>query len=134
MAVVPPNANAKLLGQAVRKTVLISLTVSMVGFIISIFVDYAFVGVGLFAGTFIGALNLRLMDSKVANAKYEGSKMAKKGIVFHSIGRLIGATGIIVGSALINIFLAIGILVGLVVFQAVLLLTMVKSLNSSRVF
>ncbi len=134
MAVTPPNTNVKMLSSAVRKTVLISLAIAAIGFIVSVIVNFAFLGVGLIAGTLLGALNLRLMDSKVAKAKYEGTKMAKKGIAIQSAGRLLGVTGVILGSGFISVFLAIGILLGIVIFQAVLLLNMLKNLNSSGAF
>ncbi len=134
MAVLPPNTNAKMLSNAVRKTVLVSLAIAAIGFVVSAFLNFAFLGVGLVLGTLAGAINLRMMDSKVAKAKYEGTKMAKKGIALQSAGRLLAMTGVILGSGFVNIFLAIGILLGIVIFQAVLLLFMLKNLNSSGAF
>ncbi|NNN21187.1 MAG: hypothetical protein HKL80_04205 [Acidimicrobiales bacterium] len=126
LASMAPSLGMNAVTRAIRTAVLIGLAITFVAIVVSTVLGYSLVGFGMLVGLGTAILNLRMMDARIASVHIEDAKEARKGLVLHSIGRLFIATAVIIGSFFISPFLAIGVLLGLVIFQFLLLAMMAK--------
>ncbi len=127
MASVAPSIQMTEVTRAIRRTVLFSIVAALLSLVLFALLKLPIVGWGIVLGFAVAVFNLRLMDSKIAGANVGEAKTVRKGLILHSLGRLLIVTAVVIGSFFISKFLAVGALIGLVLFQIFLLLNMAKA-------
>ncbi len=123
------NLPANTLPRLLRRTTLSAIAVGVVGFIVAIFVAPPLGALGVALGVGLAILNLRFLDSQAANVELRGEQSTKA--VRRQIGgkttlRLAAVTVLILGAVFLNAPLGIGIVSGLVLYQIVFVMNVLR--------
>ena len=123
------NLPANTLPRLLRRTTLSAIAVGVVGFFVAIFVAPPLAALGVALGVGLAILNLRFLDSQAANVELRGEQSTKA--VRRQIGgkttlRLAGVTVLILGAVFLNAPLGIGIVSGLVLYQIVFVMNVLR--------
>ena len=105
-----------------------------VGFVVAIFVAPALGALGLVIGVGLAILNLRLLDAQAAKVELRGEQSAKA--VRRQLGskttlRLAAMTLVVIVVVLLNAPLGIGIVSGLVIYQIVFVINVMRAVAGS---
>lgn len=122
----PPNTLPRLL----RRTVLSAVVAGGVGFVVALIFGSALAALGVIIGVGLAILNLRYLDRQAARVELEGgersSKAVRRQIGGKTTGRLAVITVIVIGVLFLNAPLGIGIVAGLVIYQIVFVINVLR--------
>lgn len=111
-----------------RRTVSAALVVGVAILIGCVSFGVPFVGVGACIGVALGVFNFRMTGNSVAKASASESENKRRPLALNTLGRLGIITVVTIGLLLINRTLGLGILIGLAVFQVLLLVNVARSM------
>jgi hypothetical protein len=123
----PPNTLPRLL----RRTILSAIVVGVLGFVATILIapNTPFAAVGVVIGVGLAILNLRFLDRQAARVELKGeqsSKAIRRQLGGKTTGRLAGMTLVILGVVWLYAPLGIGIVSGLVLYQIVFVINVMR--------
>ena len=123
----PPNTLPRLL----RRTILSAIVVATVGFVATLLIapHAPFAAVGVVIGVGLAILNLRFLDRQAANVELKGeqsSKAIRRQLGGKTTGRLALMTLVILGVVWLYAPLGIGIVSGLVLYQIVFVINVMR--------
>ena len=121
----PPDTLPRLL----RRTVLSAIIVGFVGFIVAVLVAPPLSALGLVIGVGLAILNLRYLDRQAARVELKGeqsSKAVRRQLGGKTTGRLAIMTVVVLAVVWLNAPLGIGIVSGLVLYQIVFVVNVMR--------
>lgn len=125
----PTNTLPRLL----RRTTLSALCVGVVGFFVAIFVAPPLAALGVALGVAFAIVNLRLLDRQAAKVELRGQqtgKAVRRQLGGKTTGRLILMTVVALLFLWLNAPLGIGIVTGLVLYQIVFVLNVLRVMSN----
>jgi len=125
----PPDTLPRLL----RRTSWSALIVATIGFIVALVIDQPWAALGLVFGVFLAVMNLRFLDRQAAKVELKGeqsSKAIRRQLGSRTSGRLAVVTVIVVVALLITAPLGVGIVTGLVLYQVVFFMNVLRVVAS----
>ena len=123
------NLPANTLPRLLRRTTLSAIIVGIVGFLVAVFTAPPLGALGLVIGVGLALLNLRSLDRQAAKVELKGeqsSKAVRRQLGGKTTGRLAIVTLIVIGVVFLNAPLGIGIVSGLVLYQIVFVLNVLR--------
>lgn len=111
-----------------RRTVFSALAVGVLGLVGCVLLGAALVGVGACIGIGLGISNFRLIQKSVAKVGRRPDPNRRRPLAFNTIGRLAVISVVVLGLLFWSFDLGAGVLGGLAVFQALLLLHVLRSM------
>jgi len=123
------NLPANTLPRLLRRTTLSAIAVGVVGFVVAIFIAPPLGALGVALGVGLAILNLRFLDAQAAKVELRGEQSTKA--VRRQIGgkttlRLAAVTVLIIGAVFLDAPLGIGIVSGLVLYQIVFVMNVLR--------
>lgn len=121
----PTNALPRLL----RRTTLWAIAVGLIGFVVAILVAPPLAALGVVLGLGLAILNLRFLDHQAAQVELRGeqsTKAMRRQLGGKTTGRLLVMTVIVVAVVWLNAPLGIGIVSGLVLYQIVFVMNVLR--------
>ncbi len=121
----PPNTLPRLL----RRTTLSALVVGSLGFIVALLIAPPLSALGLVLGVGLALLNLRYLDRQAARVELRGeqsSKAVRRQLGGKTTGRLAIMTVVVLAVVWLNAPLGIGIVSGLVLYQIVFVVNVMR--------
>ena len=128
------NLPTDTLPRLLRRTTLSAVAAGAVGFIVALIVAPALAAFGLVIGVGLAILNLRFLDAQAAKVELRGEQSTKA--VRRQLGskttlRLAAMTLIVIVAVLLNAPLGIGIVAGLVIYQIVFVINVMRAVAGS---
>jgi hypothetical protein len=111
-----------------RRTVSAALIVGIAALVGCVSFGQSLIGVGVCIGVALGAFNHRMTGNSVVRASQSQSENKKRPLALNTLGRLGVITVVTLGLLLVSHRLGLGILVGLAVFQVLLLVNVARSM------
>ncbi|HWE69491.1 MAG TPA: hypothetical protein VG205_03965 [Acidimicrobiales bacterium] len=111
-----------------RRTVTAALIFGVAGLVGCISFNKPLIGVGACIGLTLGVLNFRLVGASVIKVGKREDENKRRPLALNTVGRLGVISVITIGLLLISFQLGFGVLVGLAVFQLVLLANVARSM------
>jgi hypothetical protein len=111
-----------------RRTISAALVVGVAILVGCVSFGVPLVGVGACIGVALGAFNFRMTGNSVAKASESQVANKKRPLALNTLGRLGIITVVTLGLLLVSHTLGLGILVGLAVFQVLLLVNVARSM------
>ncbi|MGH9090750.1 MAG: ATP synthase subunit I [Acidimicrobiales bacterium] len=111
-----------------RRTMLAALAVGVVGLVGCLLLSAPLVGLGLCLGIGMGIVNFRLIQRSVVKVGQRQEENKRRPLALNTMGRLAVISVIALGLLFVDFDLGLGVVVGLAVFQALLLLNVVRSM------
>lgn len=125
----PTNALPRLL----RRTTLSAILVGLVGFMVAIFVAPPLAALGVALGVGLAIVNLRFLDHQAATVELRGkqsTKAVRRQLGGKTTGRLLVMTVVVLAFVWLNAPLGIGIVSGLVLYQIVFVLNVLRVVSN----
>jgi hypothetical protein len=116
------------IGDVSRRTVAASLLVGVAGLVAAFSFGYLWFGVGGCIGLALGTVNYRLVGVSVDKVAATGTDNPKRPLATNTLGRLGIVTVIALGLLFLNKELGFGVLIGLAVFQFLLIFNVARSM------
>jgi hypothetical protein len=128
------NLPTNTLPRLLRRTTLSAVIVGFVSFVVALIVAPPLAALGVVIGVGGAILNLRILDSQAAKVELQGEQNAKA--VRRQLGskttiRLVAATAVVLGAVFLNAPLGIGIVSGLVIYQIVFVVNVMRVVTIS---
>ncbi len=128
------NLPTDTLPRLLRRTTLSAVAAGAVGFIVALILAPALAALGLVIGVGMAILNLRFLDAQAAKVELRGEQSAKA--VRRQLGskttlRLAAMTLVVIVVVLLNAPLGIGIVAGLVIYQIVFVINVMRAVAGS---
>jgi hypothetical protein len=123
------NLPANALPRLLRRTTLSAIAVGLVGFVVAILVAPPLAALGVVLGLGLAILNLRFLDHQAAQVELRGeqsTKAMRRQLGGKTTGRLLVMTVIVVAFVWLNAPLGIGIVSGLVLYQIVFVMNVLR--------
>ena len=123
------NLPTNTLPRLLRRTTLSAIAVGVVGFVVAIFIAPPLAALGVALGVGLAIVNLRLLDRQAANVELRGeqsTKAVRRQLGGKTTGRLIVMTIVILGFVWLNAPFGIGIVSGLVLYQIVFVVNVLR--------
>jgi hypothetical protein len=123
------NLPTNTLPRLLRRTTLSALAVGLVGFVVAIFVAPPLAALGVAMGVAFAIVNLRLLDRQAASVELKGEqtgRAVRRQLGGKTTGRLVVMTLIALFFLWINAPLGIGIVAGLVLYQIVFVVNVLR--------
>jgi hypothetical protein len=111
-----------------RRTVTAALILGVAGLVGCISFGKPMIGVGACIGLALGTLNFRLVGASVIKVGKREDENKRRPLALNTVGRLGVISVITIGLLLLSFQLGFGVLVGLAVFQLVLLANVARSM------
>lgn len=111
-----------------RRTMLGALVVGVAGLVGCLLLSAPLVGLGLCVGIGMGIVNFRLIQRSVVKVGEREVENKRRPLALNTMGRLAAISVIALGLLFVDFDLGLGLVVGLAVFQALLLLNVVRSM------
>lgn len=111
-----------------RRTVVIALVVGVVGLVATIALNAPLVGIGLCLGIGTGITNFRLIQRSVIKVSERADENKRRPLAFNTLGRLTVITVVALGLCFVELPLGLGMLAGVALFQAILLVNVARSM------
>jgi hypothetical protein len=125
----PTNTLARLL----RRTILSAIIVGVIGFGVAIFVAPPLAALGVVLGVGMAILNLRFLDGQAAKVELRGeqsTKAVRRQLGGKTTARLVVMTLVVIAAVFLNGPLGIGIVSGLVLYQLVFVVNVMRVVTS----
>ncbi len=116
------------IGDVSRRTVAASLLVGVIGLVAAFSFGYLWFGVGGCIGLALGTVNYRLVGVSVDKVAATGTDNPKRPLAANTLGRLGIVTVIAIGLTFLDKGLGFGVLIGLAVFQFLLIFNVARSM------
>jgi hypothetical protein len=110
-----------------------AIVVGTVGFLVAIFIAPPLAALGVALGVALAILNLRFLDKQAARVEHRGeqsTKAVRRQLGGKTTGRLAIMTVIVLGFVFLNAPLGIGIVAGLVLYQIVFVVNVLRVVAS----
>ncbi len=123
------NLPTNTLPRLLRRTTLSAIAVGVVGFVVAIFIAPPLAALGVALGVGLAIVNLRFLDRQAANVELRGeqsTKAVRRQLGGKTTGRLIVMTIVILGFVWLNAPFGIGIVSGLVLYQIVFVVNVLR--------
>ena len=123
------NLPSNTLPLLLRRTTLSAIVVGFVGFLVAAFLAPPLSALGVVIGVGLAILNLRYLDRQAARVELQGEQSAKavrRQLGGKTTGRLAIMTVIVIGVVFLNAPLGIGIVSGLVLYQIVFVINVMR--------
>ncbi len=128
------NLPASTLPRLLRRTALSALAVGVVGFVVAFFVASALAALGVALGVALAVVNLRLLDRQAARVEVGSEAKSTRAVRRQLGGRTTGRLALVTAVALVLIWLdaplGVGIVVGLVLYQIVFVVNVLRVVAS----
>ncbi|MEO9181640.1 MAG: ATP synthase subunit I [Acidimicrobiales bacterium] len=127
------NLPTDTLPRLLRRTTLSALIVGALGFVVAIFIAPPLAALGLVIGVGLAVLNLRFLDRQAAQVELRGeqsSKAIRRQLGSKTTIRLAAMTVVVIVVVFLNAPLGIGIVAGLVVYQLVFVVNVMRVVTS----
>jgi hypothetical protein len=111
-----------------RRTTLGALVVGTVALVGLGLLDYALVGLGICLGLAIALGNFRLIQAATVRATRSAREDKRRPLALNTLGRMIAITVVALGLVFLSHQLGLGVLIGLAVFQFMLLTNVVMAM------
>jgi uncharacterized membrane protein len=126
------NLPTDTLPRLLRRTTLSAIIVGVVGFVVAIFVAPPLAALGLVLGVGMAIANLRFLDSQAGKVEMRGEQSAKA--IRRQLGskttlRLAAMTVVVLVVVFLNAPLGIGIVSGLVLYQVVFVVNVMRAVT-----
>jgi len=125
----PPDTLPRLL----RRTTLSAIIVGCAGFLVAIFLAPPLAALGVVVGVGLAILNLRFLDHQAAQVELRGeqsTKAVRRQLGGRTTARLAVVTVLVIGCVLLDAPLGIGIVAGLVLYQIVFVMNVMRVVAS----
>jgi len=113
-----------------RRTVVAALIVGVGGLIACLLLGAALVGLGLCLGLALGIVNFRMIQRSVVKVGERQDEHTRRPLALNTVGRLAVITVVALGLLFVSFDLGLGLMAGLAIFQALLLLNVARSMLS----
>jgi len=123
------NLPTDTLPRLLRRTTLSAIAVGVVGFVVAIFIAPPLAALGVVLGVGLAIVNLRFLDRQAARVELRGEQSAKamrRQLGGKTAARMIVVTVFILAVVWLNAPLGIGIVAGLVLYQLVFVLNVLR--------
>lgn len=123
------NLPTNTLPRLLRRTTLSALAVGVVGFVVALFVAPPLGALGVALGVALAIINLRFLDRQAARVELKGeqsSKAVRRQLGGKTTGRLILMTVVALFFLWLNAPLGVGIVTGLVLYQIVFVINVLR--------
>ncbi len=123
------NLPTNTLPRLLRRTTLSALAVGLIGFIVAIFIAPPLAALGLALGVAGAIVNLRFLDRQAARVELRGeqsTKAVRRQLGGKTTARLLVTTLIVLGFVWLNAPFGIGIVSGLVLYQIVFVVNVLR--------
>lgn len=121
----PPDTLPRLL----RRTILSAIIAGFLGFVVALLVAPPLSALGVVIGVGLAVLNLRYLDRQAAKVELKGeqsTKAVRRQLGSKTTGRLAIITVVVLGVVILNAPLGIGIVSGLVIYQIVFVINVLR--------
>ena len=123
------NLPTNTLPRLLRRTTLSAVIAGFAGFVVALFVFSALSAIGVLVGVGLAIVNLRFLDHQAAKVELQGEQNSK--VVRRQLGgkttlRLAAMTVVVLGVVVLSPPLGIGIVSGLVIYQIVFVLNVLR--------
>jgi hypothetical protein len=116
------------ISRAARRTALSAVAFGIVALVVLLLTGYGLAGVGVCIGLALGLANFRFTGAAAAKAVRAERASNRRPLALNTLARLSVVTVIAVGVLLLDTQLGFGLLIGLAVFQFILLVNMAVSM------
>jgi hypothetical protein len=123
------NLPTNTLPRLLRRTTLSALAVGVVGFVVALFIAPPLGALGVALGVALAIVNLRFLDRQAARVELKGeqsSKAVRRQLGGKTTGRLIVMTVVALFFLWLNAPLGVGIVTGLVLYQIVFVVNVLR--------
>ena len=123
------NLPATTLPRLLRRTILSALVVGLVGFVVALLIAPPLSALGIVVGVGLAIVNLRYLDRQAARVELRGeqnSKAVRRQLGGKTTGRLAIVTVVVLAVVWLNAPLGIGIVSGLVLYQIVFVINVMR--------
>jgi len=123
------NLPLNTLPRLLRRTTLSAIIVGLVAFIVALLVAPAFAALGIVIGVGLAVLNLRYLDRQAARVELKGvqsSKAVRRQLGGKTTARLAAMTVLVLAMVWLDAPLGIGIVTGLVLYQIVFVINVMR--------
>jgi hypothetical protein len=123
------NLPTNTLPRLLRRTTLSAIAVGVIGFFVALFVAPPLAAVGVVIGMGLAIFNLRFLDRQAANVELKGeqsNKAVRRQLGGKTAARLVVVTILVIGVMWLNGPLGIGIVTGLVLYQIVFVVNVLR--------
>lgn len=123
------NLPTTTLPRLLRRTILSAILVGSVGFLVALVIAPPLAALGEVLGVGLAILNLRYLDRQAARVELQGEKSSKavrRQLGGKTTGRLALMTVVVLGAVWLNAPLGIGIVAGLVLYQIVFVINVLR--------
>jgi len=111
-----------------RRTVLGALIVGVLGLVGCLLLSASLIGVGFCIGLGLGIFNFRLIQRSVAKVGQREDENRRRPLALNTMGRLSVISVIALGLLFASFDLGVGVMAGLAIFQALLLVNVARSM------
>jgi hypothetical protein len=125
----PPDTLPRLL----RRTTLSAIIVGSAGFLVAIFLAPPLAALGVVVGVGLAIVNLRFLDRQAAQVELRGeqsTKAVRRQLGGRTTARLAVVTVLVIGCVFLDAPLGIGIVAGLVLYQIVFVMNVMRVVAS----
>lgn len=123
------NLPTNTLPRLLRRTTLSAIAVGVVGFVVAIFIAPPLAALGVALGVGLAIVNLRFLDRQAATVELRGeqsTKAVRRQLGGKTTGRLIVMTLVVLAFVWLNAPFGIGIVSGLVLYQIVFVVNVLR--------
>ena len=127
------NLPTNTLPRLLRRTTVSALAAGLVGFVVALFVAPPLAAIGVAIGVGLAVVNLRFLDRQAARVELRGeqsSKAVRRQLGGKTTGRLAVVTVVVLALVWLNAPLGIGIVSGLVIYQIVFVINVMRVVAS----
>ena len=127
------NLPTDTLPRLLRRTTLSAIIVGVAGFLVAIFVAPPLAALGVIIGVAMAIANLRFLDGQAAKVELRGeqsTKAVRRQLGGRTTARLLAMTVIVLAAVFLNAPLGIGIVSGLVLYQLVFVVNVMRVVTS----
>jgi hypothetical protein len=127
------NLPTNTLPRLLRRTTLSALAVGVVGFVVALFIAPPLGALGVALGVALAIVNLRFLDRQAARVELKGeqsSKAVRRQLGGKTTGRLIIMTVVALFFLWLNAPLGVGIVTGLVLYQIVFVVNVLRVMSN----
>jgi fatty acid desaturase len=131
------NLPTDTLPRLLRRTTLSAIIVGVVGFVVAVVVAPPLAALGVVIGVTMAILNLRFLDGQTAKVEMRGeqsTKAVRRQLGGRTTARLGLMTVVVIAAVLLNAPLGIGIVSGLVLYQLVFVVNVMRLVTSQGGF
>ena len=127
------NLPTNTLPRLLRRTTVSALAAGLVGFVVALFIAPPLAAIGVAIGVGLAVVNLRFLDRQAARVELRGeqsSKAVRRQLGGKTTGRLAVVTVVVLALVWLNAPLGIGIVSGLVIYQIVFVINVMRVVAS----